>query len=57
MVPVKLARAFCCWSKLESTTCTVITNDPAAVGVPLIAPVLEFSDSPAASCPKAIDHV
>jgi hypothetical protein len=56
MLPLKLSLAVCCGVP-ESATCTVIANDPAAVGVPLIAPVLELSDSPAASCPEAIDHV
>jgi hypothetical protein len=56
MLILKCALAVCCGVP-ESATCTVIANDPATVGVPLIAPVLEFSDSPAANWPDVIDHV
>ena len=41
----------------ESVTEVVKRNDPAAVGVPLIAPVEAFNCRPPGSAPEAIDHV
>src|ERR1700733_3180190 len=39
----------------ESTTCTLNVTVPAAVGMPLITPVLD-SDSPAGNGPELTDH-
>jgi hypothetical protein len=41
---------------LASVTCTVKLLVPATVGVPVIAPVLAFSDSPAGKLPELIDQ-
>ncbi len=40
-----------------SETCTVIGNEPDAVGVPEITPVDAFKVKPAGSEPVVIDHV
>jgi hypothetical protein len=40
-----------------SVTCTVKLLVPSTVGVPVIAPVLVFSDSPAGKLPGPIDQV
>ena len=40
-----------------STTWTVKLNDPAWVGVPVISPVEELSDSPGGRLPEDIDQV
>ncbi len=40
----------------ESLTDTVMLNDPATEGVPLIAPVLAFSVKPLGNDPPEIDH-
>jgi len=41
----------------ESTTCAVNELDPAVVGVPVIAPVEEFSVRPAGKFPVMIEKV
>jgi hypothetical protein len=41
----------------ESTTCAVKLNVPAAVGVPVIAPVDVLSESPGGSEPLTIEYV
>ena len=41
----------------ESTTCAVNELDPAVVGVPVIAPVDEFSVRPAGKFPVLIENV
>jgi len=42
---------------LASATCTVKLAVPLAVGVPLMAPVLPFSNIPAGSDPTVMDQV
>ena len=41
----------------ESTTWAVKLNVPAVVGVPVIAPVDELSESPGGSAPTVIENV
>jgi hypothetical protein len=41
----------------ESTTWAVKLNVPAVVGVPVIAPVVEFNVNPAGSEPAVIENV
>ena len=57
MVPVKLAVAVSAVGEVESVTRIVKETFPAWVGVPVMAPVVEFSDNPAGNWPEAIDHV
>jgi hypothetical protein len=42
---------------LESTACAVKVNVPAAVGVPVTAPVAVLSVNPPGRVPSVIDHV
>ena len=46
-----------CTELLESMTLTVKLNVPAAVGVPVINPVVELMANPGGSDPALIDHV
>jgi hypothetical protein len=41
----------------ESTTWAVKLNEPAVVGVPVIAPVVEFSVNPGGNDPLVIENV
>ena len=41
----------------ESRTCAVKLNEPEAVGVPEMAPVLAFRVNPPGNAPLLIDHV
>jgi hypothetical protein len=43
--------------ELASVTCTVKLLVPEPVGVPVIAPVLEFNVSPEGKLPELIDQV
>jgi hypothetical protein len=51
------AKDFAAVAALLSVTTTVKFAKPAAVGVPLICPVAEFSDSPAGKAPVLMDQV
>ena len=45
------------WGELESVTCAVKVDVPAANGVPVTAPVLVLSANPAGRLPSGIAHV
>src|ERR1041384_7945751 len=49
-----IVKVFCAVLDAESVTCSVALKVPAAVGVPAIAPVLEFKETPGGSAPEAI---
>ena len=59
-VLMKIERAFvavCGVGVLLSTTWAVKLNGPAAVGVPVMAPVAAFSDRPVGSKPAEMENV
>src|SRR5689334_4597954 len=41
----------------ESASCAVNVNEPAVVGLPVMAPVVAFNANPAGSDPVTIDHL
>ena len=57
-VYIVMVRACCtdCCGVPESVAVTVKLEAPALVGVPVIAPVPEFSDKPAGSAPAVMLH-
>jgi hypothetical protein len=54
---IEIESTFVSFAPTASTTCSVKLNNPAAVGVPEIAPVLALRLSPAGSGPGDNDHV
>ena len=57
VVSVSAAVAFCTGLPESLTLKVSAAPDTAAVGVPLIAPVAVFNDSPPGNAPLASDHV
>jgi hypothetical protein len=57
VMPQLLVVAVACTPGVESVTVTVKENDPAAVGVPVIAPELAFSVKPGGRLPVAMANV
>ena len=56
IVRVRTAVAVCCGLP-ESVTVTVISEEVAEVGVPLMTPLEGLSDNPKGSLPELTDHV
>ena len=54
---IAIVKGFCDCAPAASRACTVIENDPACVGFPLISPVFAFSDSPGGNCPETTANV